>query len=1091
MRRIILILIIAQFFSSEGIAQSGISSEGREFYLGLLVPSTPRQTGSSSFHKSKYNAYLLLTATANANVQINYFDASGTETGASVKIPARQGTQVQLDMSKFKISDTSGEHVQYSTCHIVSDVPISVQMVSVGTSAGGSYLALPVQCLGKQYVVQSYNDNPSGSGGMFSTMPSRGCLEVIATQDATQLQITPSTTTNGGRPGAISGPGSNGKPQPFTVGLSHGQTYTIYSIGSDANSDLTGTVITSNKPVVVLGGHEAAFTAGSSDQLQWTEGRDLMMEQMIPVECWDSRGYASIPFVDSKPSTAAGAGDELRVVTLPSNGNQVMLDDGSASATTASVPNYGSFSLVGTTVPIGLYDANDEPFGVMQYDQRMQGSGAPYPTPSMNSLVPKSRWKSNYYFFVQSTKYGTFQRYLYIIAPKADWNASKIMLSFNGGSLMPISASGVSIKRVWASIPSDSTMIGVAMSLNNSGAYYVADLGLSSTDTERHSTFFAYYNAAVVDYGYTAGGPPSYYDDVFSYANPLGLSYGEFGTMRPKMSATVSDECGYWAVCVRDSGNDRTGIRYVDLLNYPKNTYTSNIPVSVNARFDASVDPIGKNEILLPGTDGEFCFRVERVNPADTSAAAVEVFDNSGSSLLIQLRSSAALTASSSGQLTALSKTSFSFGTTSVDSPRCGILNIAIPSGLGAHEQVISSISIVGDTTHFRFSGTGPSLPISIVPGTPLQLPICFYPDDTIPISTTVKLGGACDAKFKYTISGQGASGVLHATDVQFPLTDSGDRNCGIVTLSNTGNRPLILQTLPVLSDTVNFRIDSAFLASLPITVAPFDSTTVQICFQPIDGDSHTATVHWHTNLTRAMEGRSKEISLLTGKGYSPEVEWSPGSLRLTADSLLVAPTATGRIYLANRGATKRILVHSIALSGLDSSEFSIVGNEYGVDPLSNFYIASADSMWLDILFHPNVSVPYPGRYADRSTYLMCTYDVEGRGTSNALVVAPLTGRFDHITDNVHFRSDDALSLNVFQDGSSVVLELPDGIENQDCSVEIHDVLGREVVRPVQIPAGTNAGIIHIPIPPRFSGSCFFVLTSGRQRLLSKLQIVH
>ncbi|HYM19400.1 MAG TPA: choice-of-anchor D domain-containing protein [Candidatus Kapabacteria bacterium] len=1034
MKRCVALLILLQLFSVEVIAQTGIPSEGREYYIGILTPSMQFQSSTLSGWTPFYNTYLYLTPAADATVTMTYFDQSGSEVSSNnIKVKAKITTQIALDLTKFQKSNLNSESGLFSTCHLMCTAPISVQFVSTGSCSGGSYLALPIQCYGKHYVVQSYNDNPGGIGGYLNTQSSRGCFQIIAAHDATQISITPSTTTAGGHTGAISGAGANGTAQPFSVALNRGEIYTVYSAGTDGSNDITGTTIDADKPIGVLSGHENAFTVQSSVP-SGTEGRDYMVEQLFPVECWDSTGYYTVPFINSGGGTnIGGAGDEVRAVTEPGNGNSLVYTIGTSS-TVVPPFKYGSFAQANVTRPVSFQDQNGKPFGVMFYDQRSQGTSDPYPAPSMVSIIPRSRWKSEYYFNVPNYKYDSYDRYLYIVYPKADFNAQKILMGAAGVAPSPINSSVVI--KAQSPVPGDDSLGAIAALLPNVNSFYILDAAVSPTDPKKHSTLAAYYTATFSkNRGFGFGHDFFSANDYSEYGNPLGINYGEFGTIKPKLAASEVNQCGKWIVSVHDTGDANTGIRYVEIVNYPKNSYVTPITPSVNARFDPSVDSVNKGEIVLPGTDKEYSFTVEPVNPADPMTAVIEVYDNSGTSLLVNLTAAPSTTLSASGGLTQMTqKTTFSYASTQVGTSNCGAIVITNPSGTGARDFTINGLAIKGDSA-MKFQ-SAITTPTAVKPGTNLSLNICFSPRDTSSLTDTVILTGECGNLFKYIIQGKGASGLINATDYTFAETAQGDKTCVTGAIKNTGSLPFILQGA-TLSDSSNFSIDAAFLSTLPVTISPGDSITATVCFNPTDKDSHTGTLTWKTNIPHTLDSRMKSVSILNGKGYNAGVVWSPSPTTMSVDTSKGQTNATTRVYLANRGTSKRIIVNSISITGGDSTSFTITNASYGLPITFPFTLNTQDSFWVDVQFKPDTTKGY----APRNSYINSTYTLEG-STLGQFVISPLVGNFFGSAGVAATTEQPAFEANLY--GTRLVMFMPSGVGSTvDCSV--FDLLGRKV----------------------------------------------
>src|SRR5439155_16938569 len=145
-----------------------------------------------------------------------------------------------------------------------------------------------------KYVVESYGNN-LGNLGIIGKSPfppkylevSHGFFLITAAFDKTTVKITPNSTTIDGHPGYHSGTGKT-FPQkvPYTITLSRGQCYFGESGSDDPDDDISASIIESDKPIAVLGGHENAALGGLSNRQ--LEGRDFMIEQMIPVDFWDT-----------------------------------------------------------------------------------------------------------------------------------------------------------------------------------------------------------------------------------------------------------------------------------------------------------------------------------------------------------------------------------------------------------------------------------------------------------------------------------------------------------------------------------------------------------------------------------------------------------------------------------------------------------------------------------------------------------------------------------------------------------------------------------------------------------------------------------
>jgi len=117
-----------------------------------------------------------------------------------------------------------------------ADDAVSVVAVSDVMGSMGAFTVPPASQLGTDFLVVSY-----GAGGTLAG----SFLSIVGSADDTSVTISPSAAASGHAAGI-----------PFGVALDRGGTY---QLAADApNADLTGTVVQSDKPIAVFGGHVAA-----------------------------------------------------------------------------------------------------------------------------------------------------------------------------------------------------------------------------------------------------------------------------------------------------------------------------------------------------------------------------------------------------------------------------------------------------------------------------------------------------------------------------------------------------------------------------------------------------------------------------------------------------------------------------------------------------------------------------------------------------------------------------------------------------------------------------------------------------------------
>jgi RHS repeat-associated protein len=164
---------------------------------------------------------------------------------------------------------TDAEVIQAKGIHVTSQQPIAVYGISQRSFSTDAFLGLPVSSLGADYLVLTYSNMAFGPSSEFG---------IVATENSTAVTITPAVTT-----------GSHIAGVPYAITLNQGQTYLLQNTVPTALGDLTGSRITSTKPVAVFGGHMAATIPAEVGCCA-----DHLLEQLPPANSWGKR-FATIP----------------------------------------------------------------------------------------------------------------------------------------------------------------------------------------------------------------------------------------------------------------------------------------------------------------------------------------------------------------------------------------------------------------------------------------------------------------------------------------------------------------------------------------------------------------------------------------------------------------------------------------------------------------------------------------------------------------------------------------------------------------------------------------------------------------------------
>ncbi len=181
--------------------------------------------------------------------------------------------------------------------HISAPQPVSVYVINAKEVTSDGYLAMPTNSWGTEYIHCAYYDfneyRPLGAGFL-----------VVASQDQTFVTI---NLKGKGKNFAKTRSGSK-IGEVLTVTLNQGQVYNVVGDATTIGTfDLTGTIISSDKPIAVISYHERTLLPQNSNN-----GRDHMVEMLRPTSAWGKK-HVNLEFIrDNK-------GDFYRIVAAQDN----------------------------------------------------------------------------------------------------------------------------------------------------------------------------------------------------------------------------------------------------------------------------------------------------------------------------------------------------------------------------------------------------------------------------------------------------------------------------------------------------------------------------------------------------------------------------------------------------------------------------------------------------------------------------------------------------------------------------------------------------------------------------------------------------
>jgi hypothetical protein len=267
---------LVYFLGALTVNAQNLSNKGKEFWVGY--------GHNNLFTASAQTFVLYLSAEAAATVTVS---VNGTSWTRTYNIPAN--TVIQTDeIPKTGIDDAriTAEGLTVKGVHVVSNVPIVAYAHQYGGSSSGATMLMPVETYGYTYYSLNYTQQ-SNAASCYSW------AFVIASENNTRVQITPSGPTVGGKAAGV----------PFNVDLQKGEIYNIFgqltsNSGGSTGYDLSGTKFSS-----IAGGDGnchpiGVFSGASRMTICNTSSGEFMQQQIFPASAWGRR-YLTYPTVST------------------------------------------------------------------------------------------------------------------------------------------------------------------------------------------------------------------------------------------------------------------------------------------------------------------------------------------------------------------------------------------------------------------------------------------------------------------------------------------------------------------------------------------------------------------------------------------------------------------------------------------------------------------------------------------------------------------------------------------------------------------------------------------------------------------------
>ncbi len=734
----------------------------------------------------------------------------------------------------------SGKGIQ-----LFSERPVKVVCAVICEHQGTAFKVHPVSALGKNYIVAAYNEDPMFQAIWNLHFPSQ--TTITAPYERTKVSFTLGgngyTETAGGM--------TPGNTKYAT--LNAGDVWMIMTKGE--NSDLSGSVISADKPVAVVAGNQSAnIPAGN----QWS---NYISNMLIPVNSWGTHYH--VPAIPDRKNPSI-----IRVFAKEED-TKIFRDGRQVS----TIPNVGGIQTKGfqemrmhpeEMEPHPVVISGDKPIGVTFYNTGAQEDGYPRHTsdPFMMPLKPQ---KSYSYELILSQPEATGdnhfnQNYLHLIYESDD-----------SGSVSDDIKYAEDDDKNWVKLKDKFPGKGVPFDYDINGKKYaVKTLTINSVESIRLK---ADRPIGVYSFGYGSGG---------SYGFPCNDNYVDI----PASDTLPPDP--YWEMDCAGNVNTDSAIFVEDM---PKELgFRANLAL-IKLHSDSSFNYELSYDDFHPGVDPKTKWQMEIIDPAKDARALISFVDRHGNDTTINIVYH--------GIKLKMEPDNHNFGIVKkgdtvtkefmiINESEHSIAHIE-PSGVKNVPYSHDGVQLKRKGQNFSVEFEDPyQLPYQLMPLDTFKFDVKFKAVESGEFYDSVGVGDTCLFWYKAQVETRVGMPVIKASDYDFGILYISQDTTHEFTISNVGDAPL---TITGYDDS---NVDPVYTHTLEQINFPKElgtgeddsSFTYEITFEPSEQKEYNSQIYIISD-TDKEDPRTDSVVMVNGKGQIPG---AAGDLPAIGKSVTLSP---------------------------------------------------------------------------------------------------------------------------------------------------------------------------------------------------------
>lgn len=930
------------------------SFEGRNFYVAFMqneITYTTRDQEPNALE-------LFITSGDTANVTLRF----RSDTRNITIYP----NKIEKVIYGREVIQNKSEEVANLSIHVTSDIPITIYGINSIPASSDMFSAIPTVNWGKEYVVMSYpNDNYKDTNESEPNVPRKSQFCVIASVDNTNVTITPAANTALGKPANI----------PFTVKLNKGQTYLVQSSNVINGGDLTGSYVSSDKPVGVMSGH--VRTAILQDLSVRFDTKDHLVEMMTPVSAW-GKNFITTPFqfADNKED-----GNLFRVVSRVPGAVLTIRRANGAENTYVFKSSNPFIEIQDLHVP-AIWSCT-EPIQIMQYMKHTGINDNSNYDPSMCLVPPTEQFVEQ--ILVQIPNNSS------VLQVSNQYEVHKAMLVIEKSAVPTLKLDGVEVRNMsnlnLTDIPGTDYCwtrfqlgTGIHLFSSTTGRFSGVLYGYGKNDS-----YSVIMGSSLLPLKMLDTTPPvikvnAICDEITGYAfesrdtllnsgidylyvnknytNNYTYTFGEFTDSSTTISihAKVIDDSKPATIelYARDRSGNTSVFKHTfqpfvplysnkdiigDVVDWHDSKCYDTLWVVNNSTIPYTLNSITSDNPKVRISHTETLPRILQPGEKFKYTACVYPngdFNDINSNIKLKFNCDKEYSYKLNLRVSAcelISDKQLDFAEEFVGQEKCKEIKL---SNSGKFDIKITGLKNISTNTGVFEYKTKNAFPIILKPDETKQLKICFKPTDKVTYQEKYELEYNCEKKIEISLTGKGIGSELNNLSHDFgkvPLTRTALHS---FTLTNNGNAPAPIKFSGIESDNNNYNIDE--FAQINRTLQPGESHRFTVTYFPKTLGKHSLKAKYTLKLDKEID----YIMELNGEGVNPGIAYKDhdmGTIHIftTKDTVLKVAQSTG---------TEQLTIKSItAESGAISS--------FEFDPVPLTVVKPGDSLMLKVRFKP------------------------------------------------------------------------------------------------------------------------------------------